>query len=224
VPAWPAAEWVSRVPWGVTVSGDLVASVVPYGGVLLAVAYLSATARGPDLPWRRGLAWLGAVGLVLLAGQLVRAAGAGRPPAGPEAVAMPLLAVGWVVAIALPLLVAFLLARARAWPVLIAAVLAAAVLSLDASVTWQRLCIYLVYAAGSAGLVAWGMQDRERVRINVGVIGFVLTVLSFYYSDLFNMLGRAMGLVGLGVLCIVGGWLVERTRRRLIARIEGEST
>jgi uncharacterized membrane protein len=223
-PAWLAAEWVSRVPWEVTVSGDLVASVVPYGGVLLAVAYLSATARGPDQSWRRGLAWLGAVGLVLMAGQLVRAAGAGLPPTGPEAVAMPLLAVGWVVAIALPLLVAFLLARARAWPVLIAAVLAAAVLSLDASVTWQRLCIYLVYAAGSAGLVAWGMQDRERVRINVGVIGFVLTVLSFYYSDLFNMLGRAMGLVGLGVLCIVGGWLVERTRRRLIARIEGEST
>ncbi len=223
-PAWLAAEWVSRVPWQFTVSGDLVASVVPYGMVLLAVAYLSATARGPEVPWRRGLAWLGAVGLVLTAGRLVRAGGLVDLPVAPEAVAASLLALGWTVAIVLPLLVAFLLARSRAWPVLVAAGLAAVVLSLDASVTWQRLCIYLVYAAGSAGLVAWGMKDREQVRVNVGVIGFVLTVLSFYYSDLFDMLGRAMGLVGLGVLCIVGGWLAERTRRRLIARIEGEAT
>jgi hypothetical protein len=35
------------------------------------------------------------------------------------------------------------------------------------------------------------------------------------------MLGRAAGLVGLGLLFIAGGWIAERVRRRLLARFEG---
>lgn len=222
-PAWLAAEWTSRVPWYVATTGGLVPSVAPFGLVLLSVAYLSATGRDLEEPWRRALALLGAVALFMTASNLISPPGAEDFPFELQVVPASTAALGWTVAIGLPLLVAWLLRRARAWPVLVAGGLAAMVILLDVTVTWQRLCAYLIYASGSVGLVAWGMRDRQRLRVNVGVLGFVVTVLAFYFSDLFNMMGRAVGLVGLGVLCIAGGWLAERGRRRLIARLEREA-
>jgi uncharacterized membrane protein len=221
-PAWLVAEWAGSIPFYPALLVGAAESVVPFGLVVLAVAYLSATARGLEDGWRRAVAWLGAVGLLLTAGSLVRLRGLETAVPGLEDVPLPtlLLATGWSVAIVVPLAVAWLLRRRDAWPVAIAAGIAGILIFLDAAVTWQRLCIYLLYAAASIGVVAWGMRDRERLRVNVGVLGFVLTVLSFYFSDLFNMMGRAMGLVGLGLLCIVGGWFAERGRRRLIARLE----
>jgi hypothetical protein len=56
----------------------------------------------------------------------------------------------------------------------------------------------------------------------VGVLAFALTVLSFYYSSVFDRIGRSLGLVALGVLFVGGGWLLERTRRRLLDRIGGD--
>jgi hypothetical protein len=104
--------------------------------------------------------------------------------------------------------------------VAVAAVLAGIVVLLDPGVTWQRLGIFFLCAAGSASLVAWGVTDGARLRVNVGVLAFALTVLAFYFSSLFGMLGRAFGLIGMGVLCIGGGWIAERGRRRLIERLE----
>jgi hypothetical protein len=34
-------------------------------------------------------------------------------------------------------------------------------------------------------------------------------------------LGRSASLVGLGVLFLVGGWALERTRRQLVAHVSG---
>lgn len=218
-PLWLAAEWVSRFPWYAGMSG---LQVLSFGLVLLSVVYLAAPAPGLDVPWRRVLARLGAVMLVPAALRLALSGYVGPDLAEQDRGIVPsaLLWTGWSVAVALPLGLAWLLRRRQAWPVAVAAALAGLVVLLDPGVTWQRLCIYLVYAAGSAGLVGWGMLDRERLRVNVGVLAFVLTVLAFYFSSLFGMLGRAVGLIGLGLLCIGGGWLAERGRRRLIARLE----
>jgi len=51
--------------------------------------------------------------------------------------------------------------------------------------------------------------------------GFALAIISFYFSELMDKLGRSTSLIGLGVLLLVGGWLLERTRRRLIRRVQG---
>jgi uncharacterized membrane protein len=74
------------------------------------------------------------------------------------------------------------------------------------------------------GVVAWGIKDRLRESVNVGVIAFALTVGGFYFSTIFDMLGRSLGLIGMGLLFLVGGWLMERMRRRLIARVDERST
>ena len=223
-PAWLAAEWVSRFPWYWLVAAGAAEKVLSFGLVVLSAAYLAATGPRLDATWRRALARLGAVGLIVFAmalsssgNQSVRAALAGVEQ---ETVPVVLLGLGWGVAIGLPLLLVWLLRRRDGWPVAIAAVVAGLVVALDASVTGQRLLIYLLYAIASAGLVAWGLRERQRLRVNLGVLGFSLTVLAFYFSSLFDMLGRAAGLIGMGLLCIAGGWLAERIRRRLIASLE----
>jgi hypothetical protein len=83
--------------------------------------------------------------------------------------------------------------------------------------------MHLLYVAGAAGLVWWGIRDSHRLRVNVGLLGFALVVLSFYFSSVFDKLGRALGLIGLGVLFLAGGWLLAHARRQLIGRIAGGS-
>jgi len=226
-PAWLAAEWASRFPWYWLVAAGAAEQVLSFGLVVLSAAYLAATGPAHGATWRRALAQLGSVGLIVSAIGLmssgdasVRAALAGGEP---EQLPMALLALGWTVAIGLPLLLAWLLRHREGWPVAVAAVLAGLAVALDPSITLERLAIYLLYAIASVGLVAWGLRERQRLRINLGVLGFSLTLLAFYFSSLFDMLGRAAGLIGMGLLCIAGGWLAERVRRRLIARLERAS-
>jgi hypothetical protein len=41
----------------------------------------------------------------------------------------------------------------------------------------------------------------------------------FYFSDILDKVGRSLGLIGLGVLFLAGGWALEKTRRSLVARM-----
>jgi uncharacterized membrane protein len=76
---------------------------------------------------------------------------------------------------------------------------------------------------GSIGLIAWGLKEGRKERINLGVAGFGLTVFVFYFSTVMDKLGRAASLVGLGLLFLLGGWLLEKTRRRLVAMLEKQA-
>jgi uncharacterized membrane protein len=76
---------------------------------------------------------------------------------------------------------------------------------------------------GSFGLAAWGIREARPERINLGIAGFALTVLAFYFSSVMDKLGRSASLIGLGVLFLGGGWALERTRRRLIAHMQPEA-
>jgi uncharacterized membrane protein len=89
-----------------------------------------------------------------------------------------------------------------------------------AAYAWNTLGIYFWAGVGALGLVAWGLLERQRARINLGVAGFALTVLIFYFSDVMDKLGRSASLIGMGVLLIFGGWILERTRRQLVARVQ----
>jgi uncharacterized membrane protein len=84
----------------------------------------------------------------------------------------------------------------------------------------KNLLVYLLCAVGSVGVVVWGVRTARPEGINVGVACFALTVGFFYFSAVIDKLGRSASLIGLGVLFLVGGWFLERTRRRLVAGIE----
>jgi len=77
--------------------------------------------------------------------------------------------------------------------------------------------VYVACVCLSLVLVAWGVSRKRRDAINVAVLGFGSTVMFFYFSNVMDKLGRSASLIGLGVLFLAGGWLLERTRRRLLA-------
>jgi uncharacterized membrane protein len=58
--------------------------------------------------------------------------------------------------------------------------------------------------------------------VNYGIAAFGLTVAWFYFSSLMDRLGRSLGLIGLGMLFLLGGWVLERVRRRLILQVRNE--
>src|SRR5207245_6171683 len=90
-----------------------------------------------------------------------------------------------------------------------------------AAYAWNSVGIYLWAGLGALALVTWGLLERRRERINLGVAGFAVTVLIFYFSDVMDKLGRSASLIGLGVLFLFGGWALERMRRQLVARVAG---
>jgi hypothetical protein len=55
----------------------------------------------------------------------------------------------------------------------------------------------------------------------MGAAFFAATVLTFYFSEVMDKLGRSASLVGLGVLFLAGGWGLERLRRQLVLKARG---
>ena len=224
VPAWLAGEWQVRTE-GYSYSSRLILD----GLLLLSFTYLTARTGAEDSVPRRGLAWIGRISLLPLA---ILAfieqreslwSWRGRPGV-PDVVGVA----GWMIAVGAPLLLAFLLRRKAAWINALSAVwvlvigtfhpAAAGSLRIHA---WNTLGPYFWAGLGALGLIGWGLLERRSERINLGVAGFALTVVVFYFSDVMDKLGRAASLIGLGVLFLFGGWALERMRRKLVAHVSG---
>jgi uncharacterized membrane protein len=209
-PAWLMSEWIASATFQSIPIGPLLA-----GLFVLGAAYAAAVGPDRDATWRQALALLGAMVFVVVAFLLPLEPGL-RPGTSPASTALLLTA--WGLALGPPLALGALLRGRKAWPLLVLAGVAACAAHVDVSDTTQLVVLHLLYAATCAGLVWWGVREGHRMRINLGVLGFALTVLSFYFSSVLDKLGRSLGLIGLGVLFIGGGWLLERTRRRLVER------
>jgi hypothetical protein len=81
------------------------------------------------------------------------------------------------------------------------------------------LLIFAWCALGSAGMIAWGIHEYRAERINLGMAGFALTILLFYFSNVMDKLGRSTSLIVLGVAFLTGAWYWEKLRRKLVARV-----
>jgi uncharacterized membrane protein len=209
-PMWLAGEWFSR-------ANRYDAAVIGVGLLLLAFAYVAAEPDGGPVSvprsLRRSLTWIGGLALIPTALYLVSAEW-WAPHAQPAARGARALA--WTLALALPLAVSAVL-RGRG-----ALVMAPAAVWVGAA-PWlihQRGVAPYLWAAGAAALLIWwGLRDRRGSRINLGMAGFALTVALFYFSDVMDRLGRSASLIGMGLLFLGGGYLLEQTRRRLLARV-----
>ena len=87
--------------------------------------------------------------------------------------------------------------------------------------TEPSVLAYLMVAAAAVLLVAWGVRISSRALVNYGTVAFAATVMWFYFSSVMDKLGRSLGLILLGILFLGGGWLLERTRRRLVTGMTG---
>jgi len=201
-PAWIGAEFVDAHP-----SADLfVFRILSQGMLLLAITYFTAARFAP-------LVWIGGLAILpwTLALALSKEFGGSSLSIGGDTI------LGYAGAYALPLGVALLVRGRGSWINAVAAVW----------VCWLALIsrqgssplLYLTCGAGAAGLVAWGMYERRSERVNLGMAGFAITILCFYFSSVMDKLGRSESLIGLGVLFLAGGWALEKLRRRLVAQM-----
>ena len=219
-PAWLCSEWSEAVR-----NSDAGFHIYIEGILLLATVYLAARSADRDTLFRRALNWIG--GLALIPAYLVLAF-EGRWWAS-ERVSLHLLVIGWIVAILGPLAVAFFLRGLESWPSGVAAVwiVVFGFLPFHFDRTDVPLSVYALRtlgpylwgALGSAGLIAWGVRDRMKNRINFGMGMFAVTLICFYFSDLLDKLGRSVSLISFGVLFLVIAYFLEKARKRLIAQI-----
>lgn len=226
VPGWLVGEWEVRTQ-GFAVSNRLITE----GLVLAAITYLSARTSDEDSYTRRALAWIGGLALLPLS---IWAFVEGREYWGwwwrnRVPVSSLFQITGWAIAICGPLALAFALRKRAAWTNMVAAVWVLLIGTFgrkDADATlpiyaWNTLGPYFWAGVGALAMVGWGLVERRRERINLGVAGFALTVIIFYFSNVMDKLGRSVSLIGLGVLFLFGGWALERARRQLVARVAG---
>jgi uncharacterized membrane protein len=82
-----------------------------------------------------------------------------------------------------------------------------------------NLWAHALVAALTVFIIWWGVRQVSRALVNLGIVGFAIAVGWFYFSDIFDKVGRSLGLIGLGVLFLAGGWALERWRRRLISHM-----
>jgi uncharacterized membrane protein len=208
-PAWLAGEWIVATEdmRGGAVLGTFVA--------LLALAYLGAepvSGRYPAL--RRALVWIGALGFIPASLTMVVLANTASRADDPLPAGLAVL--GWIGAIGLPVGVGVALRRSNFVPLTAAAVWMVAGTYLA---SYRGAAPYLWCAVLAVGVIAWGVLDRRAERINLGIAGFALTVLVFYFSDVMDKLGRSASLIVLGLLFLGGGYLLEQARRRLVATV-----
>jgi uncharacterized membrane protein len=202
VPFWLIGEWTEAVPK----NADAFPVVAAFCA-LLAICYLSV----PD----RMFVWIG--GLALIPSVLTLVLWNWRGTTRDE-VSGPLDVFGWLCALLLPVAFAAIYRRRRAWMNGVAAVW---VFGLSA-LTWHNvpIWIFVCCAIGSAGMIAWGIAEFRSERINLGMAGFALTILFFYFSSVMDKLGRSTSLIVLGILFLAGAWYWEKLRRKLVARTQ----
>jgi uncharacterized membrane protein YfcA len=68
-------------------------------------------------------------------------------------------------------------------------------------------------------MIAWGIHEFRAERVNLGMAGFAITILCFYFSSVMDKLGRSTSLIVLGVVFLAGAWYWEKLRRKLVARV-----
>ena len=223
IPAWIICEWSLRTD-GYRASQLLIVRMV----TVFAAAYLTAF-----LHERKKLVFgllfsAGAIGLIvgtaMLSEDEVLWYRWSKDPIMP---AMLMIFV-WLCIVALPLLFAWRINRPSVMPVAVIAAMATMLPHLyrhdrDRYTAWTYTepswVTYAVIAAVAAFLAWWGVQQRSRAVINYGIVCFALTILWFYFSSVMGKLERSFSLIVLGVLFLGGGWVLEKTRRKLVRQI-----
>jgi hypothetical protein len=228
-PAWLISQW--SITTEHLVGG---ARPLAVGLLLTAICYLSARIGEQESTMRRALVWIGGIALLPSAGVAIglaiddnsRYVWDRDPHVGNAA-----LAIAWTTAIAAPLVVACFLRGRAAWMNALWAIWACALvvtaghshenyLTRHQGGSLMILALYALCALGSVWLVAWGLNEHRKERLNLGIAAFAISVLFFYFDSFMGKLGRSASLLILGTLCLGGGYALEITRRRLIARME----
>ncbi len=172
---------------------------------LMALTYLSSSRREEAATWRHALAAIGSVAIL---------------PAWILASVMPKAPFSGAWLLLLPLPAAYALRGRQSWPLLAWT----GGLVLQVLVNGMPVTGHFVAGLAAVALAGWGIAELRKERVNLGLAGFVICLLSFYFSYVADAINRSLGLIVLGVLFLAGGWQLERLRRKLMRRIEGATS
>jgi uncharacterized membrane protein len=207
-PFWLAGEWIEAFPS----PGFEQIRVLMDGLTLLSITYFCARTRNQDGMLRNALAWIGGVFLLPCAIVLATEFDLWRGNRGGSAGGREVM--GYALAFGLPLALAWWLRKRDFW---MNAIAAAWVFLLGVIAYSRNIGLFAWCALGAVGMIAWGVREGRSERVNMGMAGFALTLLFFYFSEVMDKLGRSASLIGLGLLFLAGGWALERLRRKLVA-------
>jgi uncharacterized membrane protein len=212
IPFWLSGEWTEAT------SGSTNAyRIVVVGWTLLAMCYLSVRHPGThpqDQDVATVFAWIGGLALLPSAlGVTLELWTFSR-----QAEWTPALWAGWAGAILIPLALAWFYRRKQAWMNGVAAVWVIG-LSWIANQRFEVL-VYAWCLVGCVGLIAWGLVEMRSERVNLGMAGFALTMVFFFFSSVMDRLGRSTSLIALGAAFLGGGWYWEKLRRKLVAQAQ----
>jgi uncharacterized membrane protein len=225
LPVWLVGQWMNRA--GLNWESRSIA--VWEGLLLLALTYFTARTPDHDSSERKALVWLGGLAVLPCAIIAIFARGEVAPAYNRDPVSPTSVTIAWILALGAPLGLALLLRKTASWMNVVSAlwVLGLGLVAPRHSFRWDDwdvIGFYIWAVVGAFGLIAWGVAERRRERINLGVAGFAVTVLFFYFSSVMDKLGRAASLIGVGVLLIFGGWGLEKVRRGLVARLQEDAS
>ena len=211
IPSWLASEWVEYAR--ARTNGDQAVGVVMCAMLVFALAYLSARKNDSDPLLAKAMGWIGGISVIPLAlANLVYNShyrGISNSTCITMLIIASLIALLLVNVVRKERIVAIVNFVAMAWALPLC------------TVRFASWALYGWAVLGSVGFVIWGLFEERRERINIGIAGFAITVLSFYFSHLMDKLGRSLSMMGLGALFLIGGWQLERLRRNLNARTAG---
>lgn len=215
IPWWLAGEWVLATEkyhsnWAIPSQGLL----------LVAILFLSAQHKKEEYRYLRlGLIWTGCLAFIPLVVSVLESGDQYWWWRHRQDMPASLLLLGCLLAYAPPLVLAFIARRKQAvWMFIFAGWVAVLRTIGHTDRHWEHAWLYLWIALGAIALCAWGVQAHRKLFINYGSALFAITVVGFYFSSVMDKLGRASGLIFLGVIFLLGGWLLNRLRTNLIAR------
>ena len=85
--------------------------------------------------------------------------------------------------------------------------------------TLYALLFNLVFAAIALGAIYAGYSGDERWLVNVGIALVAIDLVARYFDVFWSALPRSAGMIGAGVLILGIAFLLERQRKRLLARM-----
>ena len=81
----------------------------------------------------------------------------------------------------------------------------------------------LVAFAGLIWLIVAGYRAGDRFQVNAAFLFFAFGLLALYFDRFWTLMDRSLFFMGGGALLFLGGYLLERQRRRLLGQIAGSA-
>ena len=73
------------------------------------------------------------------------------------------------------------------------------------------------------GIIALGTYTKNSTFINMGLILFVVGIVTRYVDTLWGLLGGSIGFIVGGLILIGGGYLIAKKRKKLLESIKNEN-